>query len=50
MCPFTFLISLFAPGVRIYETNNSGLWYDFGFFLGIAATFGSGGRNAAQLR
>ena len=22
---------------RIYETNNNGRWYDFGFMLGIAA-------------
>ena len=29
--------SLFADGVRIYETNNNGRWYDFGFMLGIGA-------------
>ena len=28
---------LFADGVRIYETNNNGRWYDFGFMLGIGA-------------
>ena len=38
--PITFLVSLFYPGVRIYETNNSGRWYDFGFFLGAAASLG----------
>lgn len=37
IAPITFLISLFARGVRIYETNNNGLWYDFGFMLGIGA-------------
>ncbi len=31
----TFLVSLALPTVRIYETNNSGRWYDLGFLLGI---------------
>ena len=33
--PIVFIIGLFTPKVRIYETNNKGLWYDFGFLLGI---------------
>ena len=37
MAPITFIVSLFADGVRIYETNNNGRWYDFGFMLGIEA-------------
>jgi hypothetical protein len=37
IAPITFVISLFAVGVRIYETNNNGRWYDFGFMLGIGA-------------
>ena len=40
--PITFLVSLFKPEVGIYETNNSGGWYNFGFFLGVASAFGSG--------
>jgi len=35
IAPITFIVSLFADGVRIYVTNNSGRWYDFGFVLGI---------------
>jgi hypothetical protein len=35
IAPITFLISLFAEGVSIYETNNNGRWYEFGFMLGI---------------
>ena len=35
IAPIIFIISLFNPKVRIYETNNKGLWYDFGFLLGI---------------
>ena len=38
--PITFLVSLFNRGVRIYEVNNSGLWYDFGFLIGASGTLG----------
>jgi len=38
--PITFLVSLFNPGVRIYETHNNGGWYDFGFILGAASSVG----------
>ena len=31
----TFIVSLFSPKVRIYETHNKGRLYDFGFLLGI---------------
>jgi len=38
--PITFIVSLFNAGVRIYETNNNGRWYDFGFLIGVSASFG----------
>ena len=41
--PITFLVSLFSPNVRIYETNNRGRWYDFGFIIGVSGAFGGGG-------
>lgn len=44
--PFTFLISIFNPNVRIYETNNRGLLYDFGFILGLTSSFGGSGSGA----
>lgn len=37
IAPITFFVSLFADGIRIYETNNNGRWYDFGFMLGVGA-------------
>ena len=40
--PITFLISLFTPDVNIYEVQNNGNWYDFGFMLGVAMAFGGG--------
>lgn len=42
IAPITFLVSLFADGVSIYETNNNGRWYEFGFMLGIGAYAGGG--------
>jgi hypothetical protein len=44
--PITFVISLFSSKVRMYETNNKGSWYDFGFLIGVSAWFGSGGASA----
>jgi hypothetical protein len=36
IAPWIFLLSLFVSGVRVYETNNKGRRYDFGFLLGLA--------------
>jgi hypothetical protein len=44
--PLTFFISLFIDGVRIYETQNQGRWYDFGFIIGVSAAFGGSGSQA----
>jgi hypothetical protein len=41
--PIVFVVSLFVSDVRIYEVNNKGLWYDFGFLVGISASLGGGG-------
>lgn len=41
--PVTFIVSLFTTNVNIYEVQNNGNWYDFGFMLGVACAFGSGG-------
>jgi len=41
IAPITFLVSLFVDGVSIYETNNNGRWYEFGFMIGIGAYAGS---------
>lgn len=45
ICVITFVISLFAPGVRMYETRNSGRWYDFGFVIGASVAFGGSGKE-----
>jgi len=36
---FSFIISLFTDNVQIYEMNNTGNWYNFGFLVGIIIFF-----------
>lgn len=46
--PVTFVISLFTDTVTIYEVNNNGNWYDFGFVVGLSLFSGpalAGGRG-----
>lgn len=40
VAPVSLIISLFRDGVRIYETVNTGWWYDFGFYIAIIGGFG----------
>jgi len=47
---FTFIISLFNHEVNIYEVNNSGGWYNFGYLLGVMMFWGGGGGGAAKGR
>jgi hypothetical protein len=47
IAPIIFLIGLFTPKVRIYEINNNGRWYDFGFVLGIGGFSLSARKNSA---
>ena len=42
ICVFTFIIGLFSDNVTMYEVNNSGNWYNFGFLLGAAIFLGGG--------
>jgi hypothetical protein len=48
ICFFTFIISLFSKTVQIYEMNNTGGWYDFGFILGAAIFFGGSGKTQSK--
>ncbi len=40
IAPLSLIVSIFNPSVRIYETNNTGWWYDFGFYIAVIAGFG----------
>ena len=38
----SLIIHLFNDTVMVYEANNSGGWYDFGFLLGVIFIWGGG--------
>jgi len=38
----TFIINLFNHDVKVYEVNNNGGRYNFGFFLGVICVWGGG--------
>lgn len=38
----SLIIHLFNDTVVVYETNNTGGWYDFGFLLGVIFVWGGG--------
>jgi hypothetical protein len=40
IAPITFVISLFADHVNVYDVHNNGNWYNFGFVLGAGILFG----------
>lgn len=40
IAPISLIVGLFKPGIRVYETLNSGWWYDFGFYIAIISGFG----------
>jgi hypothetical protein len=48
--PITFIVSLFTENVNVYEVQNNGNWYDFGFILGVMCAFSGGGAGGAATR
>ena len=38
----SLIIHLFNDSVMVYEKNNTGGWYDFGFLLGVISIWGGG--------
>lgn len=40
IAPISLIIGVFNPGIRVYETNNTGWWYDLGFYMAIISGFG----------
>jgi hypothetical protein len=40
VAPISLIISIFAKNISIYEPNNTGWWYDFGFYMAIISGFG----------
>ncbi len=54
ICVITFIISLFSDSVHMFEVNNSGSWYDFGFLLGaslaLSGSWGASKKSRSQKR
>jgi hypothetical protein len=50
ICPITFIVSLFNAKVRIYEANNRGRLYDFGFLIGASCVLGGSDEAATEVR
>lgn len=46
IAPIAFVVSLFNDAVGIYEVDNTGGWYDFGFLVGVSIFFSGGGAGA----
>lgn len=40
LAPVSLIASLFNHNIRIYETFNTGWWYDFGFYIAVISQFG----------
>ncbi|MDX1357202.1 MAG: hypothetical protein R3232_00070 [Clostridia bacterium] len=40
VAPISVIIGLFNKSIRVYETINTGWWYDFGFYIAIISGFG----------
>jgi hypothetical protein len=40
IAPLSLIIGFFHSDIRVYETNNSGWWYDLGFYIAIISGFG----------
>jgi hypothetical protein len=40
VAPISLVIGIFNNNIRIYEANNTGWWYDLGFYMAIISGFG----------
>ena len=49
IAPIAFIVGLFNPNIGIYETNNNGRWYNFGFLLGISGSVGGSGASSTHV-
>lgn len=41
VAPIALVGRLFYPDLRIYAPNNTGWWYEFGFYIAIIGGFGT---------
>lgn len=41
LAPVSLVMGFFNETIRVYETVNTGWWYDLGFYMAIISGFGS---------
>lgn len=41
VAPVSLVAGLFNPTIRVYESYNTGWWYDLGFYMAVVSGFGS---------
>ena len=41
IAPISLILGMFKSNITIYESFNTGWWYDLGFYISIIAGFGS---------
>jgi len=47
---FTLVAGIFSDSVHLYETDNTGGWYDLGFVMGVGFAWGRGGTYTSRWR
>ncbi|MCL2063342.1 MAG: hypothetical protein FWG98_03085 [Candidatus Cloacimonetes bacterium] len=40
IAPIALIVSIFDSSIKIYEVNNTGFWYELGFYMAIISGFG----------
>ena len=40
IAPISLIMGIFNNNIRVYEINNTGWWYDLGFYMAIISGFG----------
>lgn len=50
IAPVTLIISIFNKNIGIYEVNNVGFWYNFGYYMAIISGFGGLAINRKKRR
>ena len=40
IAPVSVIVGIFNKAIRVYEPNNTGWWYDLGFYMAVISGFG----------
>jgi len=40
IAPISLIVGFFNDNTRVYDPNNTGWWYDFGFYMAVISGFG----------